>query len=288
MEDEAMSCWLTIEQPNGEYFDCDVLEREDNGYQLPWDRRLVIGRQRSEGEGGTQADIQLPQDKWVSRLHFCIESCESRFWVKRIPDSTHSVWVKPFHQAGNDDVLLVENEPGGYSLRDQDTILIRGSYLIEPEQRNQNCYWQFTFYDSEATLALGTILSSRVYLYNLNSQRLSTQSQQREIVLGKGNGNQRQRLIHYLAQKTFKSAMLEGDSKNDDFADVGSREELIKYLSLDKDNDTHPNTLLSNIVFQIHQAIKQQYGQESQKLIESVNLGGTRGYRLVNCDVIEL
>jgi hypothetical protein len=122
----------------------------------------------------------------------------------------------------------------------------------------------------------------------LNSQRLLTQSQQREIVLGKGN--QRQRLIHYLAQKTFHSAMLEGHSKNenDDFADVGSREELIKYLSLGENKGTHPNTLLSNIVFQIHQTIKQQYGQEFPKLIESVNLGGTRGYRLVNCDVIEL
>jgi hypothetical protein len=285
MEDKAMSCWLTIKQPNGEYFDCDSLEREDNGYRLPWDRQLVIGRRRSDG--GTQADIQLPEeDRWISRNHFCIESRESRFWVKKIPNSTHSVWVKPFHPKGNDDVLLVEDEPKGYILADKDTILIRGSYLIDPGQRNQNCYWQFTFYDNEATLALGTILSSRVYLYNLNSQRLSTQNQQREIVLG--IRTQRQILIHYLAQKTFHSAMLEGDSENDDFADVASREELIKHLSLDENNDTHPNTLLSNIVFQIHQTIKQQYGQEFQKLIESVNLGETRGYRLVNCDVIEL
>ena len=286
MEDEAMSWWLTIEQPNGEYFDCDVLERKDKGYRLPWDRPILIGRQNTTPD--TQPDIQLPlEDKWVSRLHFCIERREAQFWVKRIPDSTHSVWVRPFYPEGNGDVLLVKDEPGGYSLRDQDTILIRGSYLIEPGQRTQNCYWQFTFYDDEATLALGAILSSKVYLYNLKSQRLSTQNQQKEMVLGR-KGKQRQRLIHYLAEKTFKSAMLEGDSKDEDFADVASREELIKYLSLGENKDTHPNTLLSNIVFQIHQTIKQQYSQEFPKLIESVNLGGTRGYRLVNCDVIEL
>jgi hypothetical protein len=269
--------YLTIQTPNGETYISSALEHQEGKHKLLLEKPIVIGRENPDPD--RQSDIKLPaDDTLISRQHFCIERREGWFWVKKMPHSTHSTQVRRPNPESSDEVYLVENTTESYRLYDKDQILIRSKFPV-----SNNPYWIFTFYDENQTPFAEMKSSSISYRYNLTYRRLwiNQSGSLIEIRLT----TQREQLINYLAHKTQESSLAQKEQQNNnDFIDVASHEELIGHL-WPKESSAATKVSLNNVIFQIHEHIKKE-GRDKQlpKLIESVK---RRGYRLVNCEVID-
>ncbi len=269
--------YLTIQYPNGDTYISSALEHQEGKHKLVLRKPIIIGRDNPDPD--LQPDIKLPaDDTLISRQHFCIERREGWFWVKRMPHKTHSTQVRTLNSDSSYEVYLVENTTEGYRLYDKDQILIRSKF---PEINNP--YWIFTFYDEHQTPFAEMKSSSISYRYNLTYRRLwiNKSGSLIEICLT----NQREKLIDYLARKTKESYLAQNQLQNtNDFIDTASHEDLIGYL-WPKESSAATKVSLNNVIHQIHEHIKKE-GRDKQlpKLIESVK---RRGYRLVNCEIID-
>ena len=278
--------YLTIQYPNGDTYISSALEHQDGKHQLFLKKPIVVGRENPDPD--LQSDIKLPaDDTLISRQHFCIERREGWFWVKRMPHKTHSTQVRTLNSDSSDEVYLVENTTEGYRLYDKDQILICSKFPA-----SNNPYWIFTFYDENQTPFAEMKSSSISYRYNLTYRRLWINKNeslieipltpQREQLI---NYLANKQLINYLADKTQESFLAQNQQQNtNDFIDVASHEDLIRHLWTEE-SSAATKVSLNNVIHQIHEHIKKE-GRDKQlpKLIESVK---RRGYRLVNCEVID-